>query len=100
MMKKIGIFLICTLLISGTITFSSYYWCNNYCHSNPPKGGNTYYVSTSGYDSNPGTQSNPFRTIQHACDVVNPGDTVYVRGGTYNEHITLTRSGTLSTPSN
>lgn len=56
--------------------------------------GNTYYVSTSGNDNNPGTLSNPFRTIQKAIDIVNPGDTVLVRGGKYNEQPTLTRCGT------
>ncbi len=42
-----------------------------------------YYVSTSGSDSNPGTSASPFRTIQKAADVVNPGDTVVIRDGVY-----------------
>lgn len=40
-----------------------------------------YYVSPSGDDSNPGTIQSPWRTIQHAADSVNPGDTVQVRAG-------------------
>jgi hypothetical protein len=56
--------------------------------------GTSYYVSTSGSDSNPGTLTQPWRTIQHSMDVVNPGDTVYVRGGTYYERLTLKRCGT------
>jgi len=44
----------------------------------------TYYVATNGSDSNSGTSvSSPFKTMQHAADLTNPGDTVYVRGGTY-----------------
>lgn len=56
----------------------------------------TYYVSLSGSDSNNGLISTPFKTIKKAADIVNPGDTVYVRAGTYNERIVLTRSGTAS----
>ena len=43
----------------------------------------TYYVSTSGDDSNSGTSSAPLATIQEAADRVAPGDTVIVRDGTY-----------------
>jgi hypothetical protein len=44
----------------------------------------SYYVSTSGLDSNPGTQSQPWKTIQKAVKSVVAGDTIYVRGGQYN----------------
>lgn len=57
---------------------------------------NTYYVATSGNDSNPGTASQPWKTIQHAASSVNPGDTVVVQAGTYNERVTLSRSGSSS----
>ncbi len=60
----------------------------------PAHAGTVYYVSTAGSDSNPGSEALPWRTIQHAADVVNAGDTVYVRGGTYQEAVTITRSGT------
>ncbi|MFC9930518.1 RICIN domain-containing protein [Streptomyces sp. NPDC127190] len=50
----------------------------------------TYYVAPNGSDTNPGTISAPFKTLQHARDVVRTvndnmtGDiTVYLRGGTY-----------------
>ncbi len=42
-----------------------------------------YYVSPSGNDINPGTEASPFRNIQRAADIVNPGDTVIVKDGTY-----------------
>ena len=47
----------------------------------------TYYVATTGSDGNPGTINAPWRTIQHAVDIVNAGDTVYIRAGTYNERV-------------
>src|SRR5215467_2514289 len=49
----------------------------------PPPSGATLYVSPTGSDSNPGTQDQPFRTIQRAADVVNPGNTVIVEDGVY-----------------
>ncbi len=51
--------------------------------SPPQSGGSTSFVAPSGLDSNPGTQAQPFATIQHAADTVNPGDTVVVEDGTY-----------------
>src|SRR5467141_3695557 len=50
----------------------------------PTGSGVCYYVSPTGSDSNAGTSAAPFQTIQHAANVVNPGDMVIVRDGTYN----------------
>jgi hypothetical protein len=55
--------------------------------------GSTFYVSTTGDDSNPGTQTAPWRTIQHAADTVRAGATVNVRGGVYEELVTIKASG-------
>ena len=43
----------------------------------------TYYVSTSGSNSYPGTYSYPWLTWQYAFEQLSPGDTLYIRGGTY-----------------
>jgi len=43
----------------------------------------TYYVAVDGKDTNPGTLKEPLATIQKAQSLVNPGDTVYLRGGVY-----------------
>lgn len=43
----------------------------------------TYYVATTGSDSNAGTQAAPFKSITKAQSVAASGDTVYIRGGTY-----------------
>jgi parallel beta-helix repeat protein len=44
-------------------------------------------------DSWPGTEDQPWCTIQHAADTLNEGETVYIKEGTYNEKISLHRSG-------
>ena len=52
-----------------------------------------YYVSTSGNDNNPGTYSHPWKSLQKAADVLVAGETVLIRGGTYNERIIPRNSG-------
>lgn len=57
------------------------------------------FVSPSGSDSNPGTIDQPFATIPMAYSVATAGDTIYLRGGTYDSlltTITLSKSGTPS----
>ncbi|MDN4602356.1 right-handed parallel beta-helix repeat-containing protein [Paenibacillus sp. F6_3S_P_1C] len=58
--------------------------------------GTDYYVATSGNDSNAGTSSAPWKTLQHAADAVPAGSTVHVRGGVYNQKLKITRSGSAS----
>lgn len=58
----------------------------------------TYYVSTSGSDSNAGTSSSPFKTIQKGLNTVKAGDACIIRGGTYNEALVLGLSGTSTAP--
>jgi hypothetical protein len=53
----------------------------------------SFYVSTTGDDSNPGTQTAPWRTVQHAADTVRAGGTVNVRGGVYEELVSIKASG-------
>lgn len=53
----------------------------------------SFYVATTGNDSNPGTQAAPWRTVQHAADTVRAGGTVNVRGGVYEELVTIKASG-------
>ena len=48
----------------------------------------TYYVSTTGSDSNDGrSASTPFRTLQRAANAVGPGDVVWIRGGVYSADV-------------
>lgn len=59
----------------------------------------TYFVSTTGNDSNPGTEAQPWRTIQKAANTVTAGDTVIVKAGTYDERVTFP-SGTTGNEGN
>jgi len=51
-------------------------------------------VSTSGSNSNDGSINSPWLTIDYAVDNASPGETIYVRVGTYNERVTISTSGT------
>ena len=55
--------------------------------------GSSFYVSTTGDDSNSGSQTAPWRTVQHAADTVHAGSTVNVRGGVYEELVSINASG-------
>ena len=55
--------------------------------------GNTYYVSPSGNNANPGSFSQPFLTVQFAANAAAAGDTVFIRAGTYSEQVTVTIGG-------
>jgi hypothetical protein len=56
----------------------------------------SFYVSTTGDDSNPGTETAPWRTVQHAADTARAGSTVNVRGGVYEELVSIKASGNAS----
>ncbi len=60
--------------------------------------GTTFWVSTTGNDSNPGTFALPWKTIQHAATTVTAGATVNVMGGVYNEWVSFPNSGTAVAP--
>ena len=47
----------------------------------------TYYVSKDGNDSNPGTQTLPYLTINHGVSRMVAGDTLLVRAGVYAESL-------------
>src|SRR5674476_1595095 len=51
--------------------------------------GATYYVAPNGSDSNPGTLTSPFFTLNKAWTVVAAGDIIYMRGGTYHYGTTM-----------
>jgi hypothetical protein len=61
-----------------------------------PLGATTYYVANAGADSNSGSLTQPWRTIQKAANILAPGDTVLVRSGTYNERVTVNVSGSAT----
>jgi hypothetical protein len=54
------------------------------------------YVATTGSDSNPGTESEPFRTITRAARAAKPDTTIHVASGTYRENVRTQVNGTSS----
>lgn len=53
----------------------------------------SYFVSADGSDSNPGTEKQPWKTIQKAAESTAPGSTVFIKEGTYYERINIKVSG-------
>ena len=49
---------------------------------------------THGLDRNPGTNAKPWKTLAHAIEQLKPGDTLYLRGGTYYERVSTSIKGT------
>jgi Right handed beta helix region len=60
----------------------------------PGSNGATFHVSRAGSDENPGTAEEPWATIQHAMDTLQPGERVLVAAGTYVEDLVMSRGGT------
>ena len=58
----------------------------------------SYYVATNGNDANPGTIESPLATINKGATLLNPGDTLYIRGGTYFQTVSIDKSGLPSSP--
>lgn len=60
-----------------------------------PSSAATYYIATTGDDTTGnGSIETPWRTFQKAANMVAAGDTVYARGGTYQEYWTESTNGT------
>lgn len=57
-----------------------------------------YYVSSSGNDANSGTLTLPWKTVTYASANTNPGDTIYVKAGLYNENVVISKSGVPDNP--
>lgn len=56
------------------------------------------FVSPAGKDTNPGTLTAPWKTIQKAANSAKAGDVVNVRAGTYKEKVQINVSGTATAP--
>ena len=66
--------------------------------SSPAATAATYYVATTGSDANPGSQAKPFQTLNKGVSLLQAGDTLYIRGGTYTPG-TFGQHGTGTMPS-
>jgi hypothetical protein len=58
----------------------------------------TYFVAPNGDDSNPGTQNQPWRTIQKAANTMVAGNTTIVLAGNYYERVFVNQSGISGAP--
>jgi len=56
----------------------------------------TFFVSPSGSDTNPGSETQPYLTVQKGLSVAQPGDTVQLMRGTYAQSIKTVRNGTAN----
>ncbi|MDR0811919.1 MAG: right-handed parallel beta-helix repeat-containing protein [Paludibacter sp.] len=68
--------LLLTALFLNLLSFSNLTGLNGLQAAN-------YYIATDGSDTNTGTITSPFATLNKAQSLVVAGDTVYFRGGTY-----------------
>jgi hypothetical protein len=59
---------------------------------------NVYYVDPNGSDSNSGSIESPWKSINFGQGKLKPGDTLYVRGGTYNGQAEITVNGREDAP--
>ncbi len=67
-------------------------------HSSSSAQAAEYVVAPTGSDTNPGTVTQPFKTISGNVWRLQPGDTMYLRTGTYAETINPIRSGQAGLP--
>ncbi|WP_170230007.1 right-handed parallel beta-helix repeat-containing protein [Polyangium fumosum] len=58
----------------------------------------TYHVTPEGEDAAPGSEMRPWRTLQHAADVAQSGDTVFVGPGEYDGFNLENKAGTPEHP--
>ncbi len=60
--------------------------------------GTTYHVAPHGSDDNPGSASQPFRSLAIAANRMQPGDTCVIHEGTYRQVLRPARSGQPDNP--
>lgn len=60
--------------------------------------GTNYFVSPNGVDTAAGSESAPFKTVQKAVSLAQPGTSIVLRAGEYNEKVSLTVNGTAEQP--
>lgn len=84
----------CVLATISILTFPG-----PFMSTSPAAAERLFYISPSGNDSNPGTESAPWKTIGKAARTLVSGDTAIVMDGTYTEpEIVFRNSGTSTQP--
>ncbi|MCH7727651.1 MAG: hypothetical protein IH991_14390, partial [Planctomycetes bacterium] len=65
----------------------------------PMSKGPAFFVdATKGRDENDGSKTAAWKTVAHALAQISAGDTLYLRGGTYYEHVYCSVAGTADKP--
>ena len=70
----------CSLFLGGLIVTLALFLPNTV-------GADDYFVSPNGQDTNAGTETQPFQTVNKGVGVLNPGDTLSIKSGTYQEWV-------------
>ncbi len=76
------------LIVLAAFVFAA--GCSN--PDDPGSGAETFYVATSGNDSNDGSLNAPWKTIQYGVNQMQAGMTLRIMAGTYTERVQLTLS--------
>ena len=63
--------------------------------ASPALSGTSWYVSTTGSNTNPGTSGSPFATIQYAIGQASSGDVINIGAGTFHEAVSVSKTLTL-----
>jgi len=63
-----------------------------------PGTGCTFYAALTGRDGNPGTYTEPFRTVRRLLASLEPGEAGCLFGGTYDEDVSLVAGGDVGKP--
>jgi hypothetical protein len=66
-----------------------------------PAGGRELFVDRNhagAENQNPGTEAQPFKTIQGGVDAAQPGDTIWVKAGIYEEPVKINKAGEYNAP--
>ena len=78
--------------------FTSLFFLTLFFRLASPASAATYYVSRTGSDTNAGIAAAPFATFNKAVSVLNSGDELLIKGGTYNERLVINKDGTAQAP--
>jgi parallel beta-helix repeat protein len=85
-------------IIRLIVIFSSFLFFLDTVRSYAQKDPTIYYVSPAGNDSNPGTESLPWKTLSKAASMATANVTVFIKQGIYRERLVPVNSGTLDAP--
>jgi hypothetical protein len=80
---RTGIFGLCALGLVGAVVASTLVLAPSRANAGPGE----YYVAPHGDDEGPGTIHSPWATVEKGLTSLEPGDTLYLREGTYVEQI-------------